>query len=77
MISTAACKCEKAKNGEETEWPINWLPLSAQMDETKMDYGVGAGVYSEELGVALSLRLVKHTSILQAEVLGIFEACKS
>ncbi|XP_036336302.1 uncharacterized protein LOC118746562 [Rhagoletis pomonella] len=45
-------------------------------DGSKMDCGVGTGVYSEELGVNRSLRLENHASIFQAEVLGICEACR-
>ncbi|XP_017490460.1 PREDICTED: uncharacterized protein LOC108378663 [Rhagoletis zephyria] len=50
--------------------------ISLYTNGSKMDCGVGAGVYSKELGVALSLRLGNNTSIFQAEVLGILEACK-
>jgi len=45
-------------------------------DGSKMERGVGAGVYSDTLGVAESYRLPGKSSIFQAEVLAILKACE-
>lgn len=43
-------------------------------DGSKMEGGVGGGVFSEELGISLSFRLPDHCSVFQAEVVAIQEA---
>ncbi|XP_049315628.1 uncharacterized protein LOC125779110 isoform X2 [Bactrocera dorsalis] len=49
---------------------------SVYTDGSKMDCGVGTGVFSADLGISLSIRLPNSASIFQAEVLGIEKACE-
>lgn len=44
-------------------------------DGSKMDCGVGAGVYSKSPNIALSYRLPDTSSVFQAEMLAIWKAC--
>ena len=43
-------------------------------DGSKMDCGVGAGVFSEDVGINISIRLPDDASVFQAEILAIKEA---
>lgn len=45
-------------------------------DGSKMDCGVGAGIFSETLNISKSYRLPDHSSVFQAELLAILQACK-
>ena len=45
-------------------------------DGSKLDHGVGSAVFSTDLNVSHSFHLPDHSSIFQAEVLAIREACK-
>lgn len=44
-------------------------------DGSKMETGVGAGVFSETLDIERSYRLPNHSSVFQAETLAISKAC--
>ena len=44
-------------------------------DGSRMETGVGAGVFSETLNVAESYRIPDHSSVFQAETLAILKAC--
>lgn len=60
-----------------TEWEEGYLQDSTEAiytDGSKMECGVGAGVYSESLSISESYSLNNHCSIFQAEVFAIYKA---
>lgn len=69
--------CDSCSEGNENDmnWTIKGLSI-LYMNGSNMECGVKAGVYSAEIGVALSLRLESNAIILQAKLLLVFEACK-
>lgn len=63
-----------------SEWQdgrvVKDFDLTIYTDGSKMDCGVGAGVFSESLNISKSYRLPNAASVFQAELLAIREACR-
>lgn len=69
----------KVKIPSRKEWrrenPLGEIDTVLYTDGSKMECGVGAGVYSESPRIEYAFRLPNKSSVFQAELLGIWKAC--